>query len=98
LTVGATSVVLKVLGSTGLQGDFDGDNDVDGADFLQWQRGQSPNPIGAGDLNSWKTNFGMTASTAAGQAIPEPSGLWLAGVVVSLVAALRKSKGARTSK
>jgi hypothetical protein len=89
LSVGTTSVVLKVLGSTGPQGDFDGDSDVDGADFLRWQRGESPNALSAGDLNMWRTNFGMTAGTAAANAVPEPSGLLLAGVIASIAAMVR---------
>jgi hypothetical protein len=96
LTVGATSVVLKVLGSTGLQGDFDGDNDVDGRDFLVWQRGGSPNPLSPGNLNDWRMNFGAGGATSAAHAVPEPSGLWLAGVVIGIAGALRKSKAART--
>ena len=32
--------------------DFDGDEDVDGADFLAWQRGESPNLLSQSDLAS----------------------------------------------
>jgi hypothetical protein len=68
-----------------LGGDFDNDGDVDGADFLVWQRGGSPNPLGASDLAAWKANFGATASvvatvvqgsvsySSAASAVPEPS-------------------------
>ena len=45
------------------QGDFDGDNDVDGRDFLDWQRGQSPEPLSQADLISWESNFGTLAGT-----------------------------------
>src|SRR5690606_23129308 len=55
-----------------LPGDFDMDGDVDGADFLSWQRGNSPNPLSSGDLADWESNFGATALTAA-VAVPEPS-------------------------
>ena len=63
--------------------DFDGDGDVDGADFLTWQRGVGTaggqpegNADGVGgidgaDLDVWKNQFG-TATVAAG-AIPEPT-------------------------
>ena len=40
-------------------GDFDFDGDVDGADLLLWQRGGSPNPLGASDLAAWEANFGV---------------------------------------
>jgi hypothetical protein len=56
-------------------GDFDLDGDVDGADFLSWQRGDSPNPLSASDLTDWKASFGfepgLPASTTS--AVPEPA-------------------------
>lgn len=61
----ANSVVLKVLG-LGTAGDFDGDGDVDGQDFLIWQR--NPN---IGSLADWQSNLG--ASLASAVAIPEPA-------------------------
>jgi autotransporter-associated beta strand protein len=54
-------------------GDFDGDGDVDGRDFLAWQRGQSPNPLSAGDLAVWQANYGQAGPlTASSTAVPEP--------------------------
>jgi hypothetical protein len=38
-------------------GDFNGDGLVNGTDLLSWQRGQSPSPLSAADLESWRTNF-----------------------------------------
>ena len=54
-------------------GDFDSDGDVDGRDFLLWQRGNSPNPLSAGDLADWQGNYGAGPLTAASVAVPEPS-------------------------
>lgn len=52
-------------------GDFDQDGDVDGADFLVWQRDTS-----VGDLVDWQANYGAPASLAEGAAtVPEPSQL-----------------------
>jgi hypothetical protein len=51
----------------GLPGDFDNDGDVDGRDFLTWQR----NPA-VGDLADWQNNYGMGPLAAVG-AVPEPS-------------------------
>jgi hypothetical protein len=65
--------------------DFDGDGDVDGQDFLTWQRGlgltaQTNNDNGdadgngtvnAADLALWRSGFG--ASVAAAGAVPEPA-------------------------
>lgn len=52
-------------------GDFNRDGAVDGADFLAWQRGETPLPLSEADLNEWKGAMG-----AAGQAagvVPEPA-------------------------
>ncbi len=39
-------------------GDFDGNLVADGADFLKWQRGESPDPLSASDLTAWEANYG----------------------------------------
>lgn len=54
-----------------LAGDFDKDGDVDGRDFLIWQRNPS-----VGNLADWHTNYGAPQLTAASQAIPEPNVLF----------------------
>jgi hypothetical protein len=59
----------------GLDGDFDNDGDVDGVDFLVWQRGTHT----AADLALWKSNFGAT-SVAAVESVPEPSVATLLGI------------------
>jgi len=51
-----------------LLGDFDNDNDVDGADFLTWQR----NPT-VGNLSDWESTFGSTNALATANAVPEPA-------------------------
>jgi hypothetical protein len=58
-------------------GDFDFDGDVDGRDFLVWQR----NPA-VGDLSDWQTNYGVGALTAASTAVPEPASAMLVAVAV----------------
>lgn len=65
----------------GAPGDFDGDGDVDGRDFLSWQRGVSPNgtpggPVSAADLADWQENYG-TGGLASFGSVPEPSSLVL---------------------
>ncbi len=50
-------------------GDFDNDGDVDGADFLAWQR----DGLSATDLAAWEANFGMTFPTATAISVPEPT-------------------------
>jgi len=58
-----------------LPGDFDFDGNVDGFDFLKWQRSESPDPLSATDLADWEVNFGAVASSAiaAQAAAPEPA-------------------------
>jgi hypothetical protein len=63
-------------------GDFDDDGDVDGNDFLVWQRGGSPNPLSSADLNIWKASFGTTA-TAVAASVPEPEALALLMLAVA---------------
>jgi hypothetical protein len=68
-------------------GDFDGDDDVDGRDFLAWQRGESRTPHSASDLSEWKANFPTPPpSSAAAAPVPEPA-TW--GVLLSGLAFLR---------
>jgi hypothetical protein len=66
----SNSVVLKVIG-LGSAGDFDGDGDVDGRDFLVWQRNPS-----VGNLADWQANYG-SGSLSAVSAVPEPASVFL---------------------
>jgi hypothetical protein len=52
---------------------------VDGNDFLEWQRGESPNFGSLADLTDWEEHFGTSAaaSSAATGAVPEPQALVL---------------------
>ena len=52
-------------------GDFDNDGDVDGRDFLIWQRGESPHPHSADELAAWQQNYGA-GELSATTAVPEP--------------------------
>lgn len=73
-------------------GDFDNDGDVDGTDFLIWQRGGSPSPLSPADLSAWQTNYGaggdLTSATIA--VVPEPGCLCLAALAVMAFAFPRK--------
>lgn len=76
--------------TAGLEADFDQDDDVDGNDFLIWQRGVgSAGGPSQGDANDdglvdgldrdvWKSQFGSPSASVAAGAIPEPSALALA--------------------
>ena len=64
-------------------GDFDRDNDVDGEDFLVWQRDGSPNSHSAADLAVWEENYGLTDISfhiAPSLSVPEPSSVLLLAV------------------
>ena len=64
--------------------DFDGDGDVDGADFLYWQL----NDGRESNLDLWQANFGNDASpiTATSTGVPEPTtGLMLMLGMASLL-------------
>jgi hypothetical protein len=63
-------------------GDFDADQDVDGEDFLLWQRGFG-STFDASDLVDWKTAFGQTAGVAA---VPEPACAALVAAMLLAVA------------
>lgn len=75
--------------------DFDGDQDVDGDDFLTWQRNfgtgsdhsagdsDSDGDVDRFDLANWEAQFGSQSPLAASVAVPEP-----ASSVLSLIVAL----------
>lgn len=52
-------------------GSFDTNYDVDGRDFLTWQRCLTPGPLSASDLAEWRSNYG--AALVALQQVPEPT-------------------------
>jgi hypothetical protein len=70
---------MRLIGpdAPGTPGDFDNDGDVDGRDFLVWQRGNSPSPLSATDLAAWQANYGTGGLAGGFTAIPEPSGILL---------------------
>ena len=91
-TAGTQDLQLEFLtGATAIPGDFDADGDVDGQDFLFWQR----NDGSADSLEDWRANFGQTGGGlgfeildgvvlegpvpsslgATSAAVPEPSSL-----------------------
>lgn len=71
-------------------GDFEGDSDVDGSDFLAWQRG-FPGTFTSGDLVGWQTNYSTgTAPLQAANAIPEPASVALLALVAALATIQRR--------
>jgi hypothetical protein len=90
-------IELGDLPGLGNGGDFDADGDVDGADFLTWQRtlGNNVPPtadpngdgvITAADLTVWKNNFGSTQAHPFGAPVPEPGGAaWLVATAICVL-------------
>jgi hypothetical protein len=91
---------LEVTGDAATQtADFDSDGDVDGADFLAWQRGRGATSgatramgnadgdadVDAADLAIWRQQFGESGAGPIGiGAIPEPSAITIAGAMAGL--------------
>jgi len=79
-----------ILTATQQAGDFDGDGDVDGNDFLTWQRGAAS----SSDLADWETNFGLSdgaLASASSASVPEPS-TWMLAAVLFPVLMVRHSR------
>jgi hypothetical protein len=100
-TVYFDNILLRndVLGAVTQPGDFDGDGDVDGADFVAWQT-NFPTATGAtlaqgdadgdGDVDGadfvvWQTNFPFTPGPGAAP-VPEPGAITLAGLATAAIA------------
>jgi len=76
-------------GAVGLDGDFDGDGDVDGADFLTWQRDLGD----AANLALWQSNYVNPLSAASGaSAVPEPTGLAICLAGLAFAGGLRRKR------
>ena len=72
-----------------IPGDFDNDGDVDGRDFLVWQRNTS-----VGNLSDWQANYGTGAlgAVAAATTVPEP-GAGLLALACGLAAFAARKRG-----
>jgi hypothetical protein len=69
-----------------VSGDFDFDGDVNGRDFLVWQRNPS-----VGNLGDWQANYGSSSLTASNTAVPEPSSFVTLSALIISLAARRKT-------
>jgi hypothetical protein len=91
VNVAGTDFTQVTLPESGLQGDFDMDNDVDGQDFLVWQRQLGGN-LDASDLADWKAGFGTMNQVAPLTQTPEPSSALLGLSAGAVLAAGRRGR------
>jgi len=101
-TTGAAALVSSLPAAT-VSGDYDGDRDVDGNDFLVWQRefgagegspadGNRDGIVSSFDLSAWAVHFGQTASaTPNGGTVPEPATWGLAATLAAILVARRRA-------
>ena len=103
----ADLVVTFTPGTIAEDADFDDDEDVDGEDFLIWQRGlggaggtdnadgnaDGDSDVDGDDLTIWGAQFG--AATVNAQSIPEPSSLALGGLALATMASIARRRHAK---
>jgi hypothetical protein len=89
-----TGELSVITGAIEENADFDGDGDVDGRDFLIWQRGfGGPASLATGDANNdgqvneldlviWHDQYGNPPEASGVTAVPEPASLVLVGLAV----------------
>lgn len=85
----------------GIPGDFDYDGDVDGRDFLAWQRGASPRgtlggPISDLDLAEWQNAY--NGGNVSGLQVPEPGSIVLLAFTLMGMLAGRRGAQANTPR
>lgn len=86
-------LAVRIDRAQGQPGDFDGDGDVDGDDFLVWQRGESPSPLSQEDLAAWQESYGSVSDVNDSLTVPEPASLYSGVLCVLLAGVLRGRSG-----
>jgi hypothetical protein len=84
------AVVLSILGSSPLPGDYNNDGMVDNADYTVWKGAyggtvlqnetSTPGSVDAADYTVWRDNFGAGVPASFMSAVPEPASSLLAAL------------------
>ncbi|MCC6491563.1 MAG: hypothetical protein IT424_00915 [Pirellulales bacterium] len=96
-------------GGGGLDGDYDGDSDVDGDDLVVWENqfgilpvpaapnadGNGNGAVDGGDFLVWQNNFGAPGAAGAASAIPEPTAAVLLASGLAMMARVHVRKRTR---
>lgn len=90
-------VDFRVEGPAAIDPDFSGDDAVDGADFLVWQR-DLEGLGGADALAAWKDAMTNPGATPAAASVPEPSALLLLSAGMAALTAQRMIRIRRLAK
>ncbi len=95
--------ITALAAAPAVDADFDGDLDVDGADFLIWQRssgGSGDNSAGDADGNgqingldlaAWQDRFGQPAAVAAVAVVPESDAVVMLAIAGLVLTRLRRA-------
>ena len=89
VTYTGSMVQLSDFQLASLPGDFDLDGDVDGSDFLAWQR----QGLGQEALEQWQHAYAGNSGIGATQSVPEPTILVTMGVGTVCIGSLRWRRG-----
>lgn len=94
---------LTSLGAEGLQGDYNGDQVVDAADYTVWRdnlgatdessindNGDGLNGVDPADYTLWKNQFGTGGGAVGAAAVPEPAAWLLGAIVFGALAVVRR--------
>jgi hypothetical protein len=102
------NIVVEAIVTTPIEdADFDGDDDVDGRDFLTWQRGfgtpdavladgdaDGDNDVDGDDLIIWQAQYGEPVGPiAASTSVPEPASVTLFGALLAMLGLRRPAFG-----
>ncbi|WP_218932132.1 glycoside hydrolase [Adhaeretor mobilis] len=90
---GASLLMVEIVNATS-EGDFDGDGNVDGVDFLYWQQ----HGLSASELTEWQDNYGSMAPQPSSAVVPEPSTFVLCFFAITIPLSLATLRNQPTQK